>query len=66
MPEISSRADPSTAAGASPRPAVHATPTPNRKEKRWFSLLGGERAKLFTLRLKANARWMKQFLHGGK
>ena len=66
MPEISSRADPSAAAGASPSPAVNTTPAPSRKEKRWFSLLDGERAKQFTLMLKANARWMKQFLHGGK
>jgi len=66
MPEISSRADPSAAADASPSPVINTTPTPNREEKRWFSLRSRERAKQFTLRLKANARWMKQFLHGGK
>jgi len=66
MPEISSRADPSAAADASPSPAVNTTPTPNREEKRLFSLRGGERVKQFALRLKANAQWMKQFLHGGK
>lgn len=31
-----------------------------------FSLRGGERVKQFAARLKANAQWMKQFLHGGK
>lgn len=31
-----------------------------------FSLRIGERAKQFALRLKTNAQWMKQFLHGGK
>jgi len=66
MSAISSRADPSPAADASPNPAVNTPPAPNREEKRWFSLRGGERAKQFTLRLKANAQWMKRFLHGGK
>lgn len=66
MPEISSRADPSAAADVSPSPAVNTTPTPKREGKRWFNLRGGERAKQFAIRLKANAQWMKQFLHGGR
>jgi hypothetical protein len=66
MPTISRQPDPNAAADASPNPAANATPAPNRGEKRWFSLRGGERAKQFTARLKANARWMKQFLHGGR
>jgi hypothetical protein len=57
MPAISSRADPSTVADASSNPAVNTTPTPTRE---------GERVKQFALRLKADAQWMKQFLHGNK
>ena len=65
MPTISSRADPSEAADASPSPAANTTPAPNSGEKRVLSLWGGERVKQFVARLKANAQWMKQFLHGG-
>jgi hypothetical protein len=50
----------------SPSPAVNAPSELNPDEKRWFSLRGGARAKQFALRLKANAQWMMQFLHGGK
>lgn len=66
MPAISSRANPSPIADVSPSPAVNTTPMPNREEKRLFGLRGGERVKQFAVRLKANAQWMKQFLHGGK
>lgn len=66
MPTISTRADPSARANAAPNPGVTTTPAPNREKKRWFSLRGGERAKQFAARLKANARWMKQFLHGSR
>jgi hypothetical protein len=65
MPAISSRADPSEAADVSPTPAVNTTPAPNSGEKRLLSLWGLERVKQFTVRLKVNAKWMKQFLHGG-
>jgi hypothetical protein len=40
-------------------------PAPNSGEKRLLNLWGGERVKQFVVRLKANAQWMKQFLHGG-
>jgi hypothetical protein len=66
MPASSSRTDQSAAAHVSPSPAVNAPSAPNPDEKRWFSLRGGARAKQFALRLKANAQWMMQFLHGGK
>jgi hypothetical protein len=66
MPEISSRTDPSAAADISPSPAANTSPAPNPEEERLFSLRGGARAKQFALRLMANVRWMKQFLHGGK
>ena len=66
MPAISSRANPSPIADLSPSPAVNTTLPPKREEKRWFSLRGGERVKQFAFRLKANAQWMKRFLHGGK
>jgi hypothetical protein len=66
MPGFFRRTDASAIAGATPDPAINAAPTPKREEKRWFSLGDGERAKQFALRLKANARWMKQFLHGGR
>jgi hypothetical protein len=39
---------------------------PDRKELRWSSRLALETLNQFASRLKANARWMKQFLHGGK
>jgi len=57
---------PSAAPEAPPGPAANATPAKDRGAKRWFSLRGGERAKQFALNLKADARWLKQFLHGGK
>lgn len=66
MPEISSRADPRTSANATLSPAVDRTPAPNQEEMRSFSVRGGERAKRFAAKLKANVQWMKQFLHGGK
>lgn len=66
MPAISSRADPSGAAEVFPSPAVNTMPAKNPEEKRMFSLRGGARAKQFAVRLKANVKWMKQFLHGGK
>lgn len=66
MPLISRRAVASAAADVSPSPAPIATPMPNRGEKRFSSLRGGAWVKQFAFRLKANARWVKQFLHGGK
>ncbi len=64
MPETSSRNDPSVVAGASPNLAS-TTPTPDPQEKRLSSLLDmAWWGKQFAVRLKANARWMKQFLHG--
>jgi hypothetical protein len=66
MPMIVRPADPSAVADASPYPAPNATLAPNREDGRWFSLRGGERAKKFALSLRANARWMKRFLHGSK
>ena len=54
MPTTSSRTDPSTVADA--------YPTENNLPR----LSDWEWGKQFALRLKANARWMKQFLHGGK
>ncbi len=66
MPTISRQSDPSVVVDTSPDPATNAMPAPNREEKRWISLLGGKRAKQFAVRLKANARWLKQFLHGGR
>jgi len=39
---------------------------PNSPPKRWSSRVILERMQRFAGRLKANARWMKQFLHGGK
>jgi hypothetical protein len=65
MPIIFRKSDPTAAAGASPDPAANTTSTPKRKDQRWFSLRGGERAQQFALSLKANARWMRRFLHGG-
>jgi hypothetical protein len=65
MPAISSRVDPSKSADVSPSPAVNTAPAPNSGEKRLLSLWGLERVKQFTVRLKVNAKWMKQFLHGG-
>jgi hypothetical protein len=62
MPAIVSRVDPSEAADLSARPSISTAPAPNSGEKRLWSL---ERAKQFTVRLKVNAKWMKQFLHGG-
>ncbi len=66
MPVTSSRTDPGTAADAAPSPAVDRTLAPNQEDKRPFSVRGGERAKRFAAKLKANAQWMKQFLHGAK
>ena len=66
MPAIFRRADTSAAADACSSPAVQATPAPSREAKRLFSRWNGERVKQFAARLKANARWMKQFLHGRK
>lgn len=65
MPTLFTRADPSAVADTSANPAADTTPTPKQAEPRWFSLRGGKRAQQFALSLKANARWMKQFLHGG-
>ena len=55
MREIPSRAAASAVARITPDPALKTTPTP---------IL--EREKQFTVRLKTNAQWMKEFLHGGK
>jgi hypothetical protein len=65
MPTISRKPDPGAVQGASPDPGVNAAPALKPEAKRWFSLRGGERGKQFALSLKANARWMKRFLHGG-
>lgn len=65
MPEISNRADPSEAADASRSPVVSTTPASYSGEKRLLGLWSLERVKQFTVRLKVNAKWMKQFLHGG-
>src|SRR5471032_2818314 len=64
MPTISSRADPSAVADASANPAV--TPVADREDQRLSSLGILKRLKMFTVRLKTNGKWMKQFLHGGK
>jgi len=64
MYAIPSRVDRSAVADASPNPAVNATPTLNQEQKRLFSLQGGEGMKQFAAKLKANAQWMEQFLHG--
>lgn len=66
MPVISSRDEPSTGADLAASPSVDTRLAPNREEKRRIRLWGGERTKQFAARLKANARWLKQFLHGGK
>jgi len=42
------------------------TPAPDPAAKRFSSPLVLEGLKRFAVRLKSNARWMKQFLHGGK
>jgi hypothetical protein len=57
MPAISPQADPGAVMDLSPTLAGNTTPKPTRE---------GKRVKRFELRLKANAQWMKQFLHGGK
>jgi hypothetical protein len=64
MPTFSSRADPSAVADGSANPAV--TPVPNPEDQRLSSLGILQRLKMFTVRLKSNGKWMKQFLHGGK
>jgi len=66
MPTLSTRADPSPVADTSTHPAADTASTPKPEVRRWFSLRGGKRAQQFALSLKANARWMKQFLHGGR
>jgi len=66
MPAISRKSDPNTAKGPPPDTDAIAAPAPQPEAKRWFSLRGGERAKQFALNLKANARWMKRFLHGDR
>lgn len=58
-------ADPSALADAPASPAAGSTPAAKPVEPRWFSLRG-KRAQQFALSLKANVRWMKQFLHGGR
>jgi hypothetical protein len=56
MPEDFNPLDPAASPENTPHPAL----------KRWSSRLVLERLQRFAGRLKANARWMKQFLHGGK
>lgn len=65
MPTPFTPADPSAAADASANPGADTAPTAKPVEPRWFSLRG-KRAQQFALSLKANARWMKRFLHGGR
>ena len=66
MPAISRKPDPNTAEGPTTDAGASAAPAPQPEIKRWFSLRGGERAKQFALNLRANARWMKRFLHGDR
>ena len=66
MPAIFSRADPSAAPDVSRSLVVNTTSTPNREEKRLFSPQGEKWAKQFEAKVKADLRWMKQFLHGGR
>jgi len=61
----SRRADPNKVVDVSPSSAVDIAPAPNSGEKRLLSLWVGERVTRFAVRLRANARWVKQFLHGG-
>lgn len=65
MPTLFTRADPGAVADASANPGADTAPTAKTAESRWFSLRG-KRAQQFALSLRANARWMKQFLHGGR
>jgi hypothetical protein len=66
MPEISNGVEaPREAAGEYPSRAVNVAPAQSSTEKRLISLWGAERVKRFAVRLKANAEWVNQFLHGG-
>ncbi len=66
MPKFFTRTELSAVPAAAPGPAASTTPTQVREATRWFSLKDGGRGKQFTASLKTNARWTKQFLHGGK
>ena len=47
-----------------PLPAIGTTSPSMRDELRWSSRSALDTLHQFAARLKANARWMKQFLHG--
>ena len=47
-----------------PFPAIGAAPQVAQDELRWSSRTARDTLYQFAARLKANARWMKQFLHG--
>ena len=64
MPATSSRADPSVVADVFSDSAVSAAPLSDREQKRWLRLRVWLWGKQFAVRLKSNALWMKQFLHG--
>jgi hypothetical protein len=70
MPAIPSRTDLSTAADAVPTAPVARTPAAIQQEKRpierQIGMRGGEKAKRFAARLKADVQWIRRFLHGGK
>ena len=55
MPTHSQRIEPKTAADTAPKPAV-SMKSMQDQEVKWV--------KLFPLRLKSQAKWIKQFLHG--
>ncbi len=66
MTATSSRSEAGAVADVSKDQAVDPTPPPKLVKKRFFNLPVGERLKQFAIRLKANAKWTKQFLHGSK
>lgn len=47
-----------------PFPATGTAPPSAQDELRWSSRMALDTLYQFAARLKANARWMKQFLHG--
>ena len=66
MPDHSSRAVSSPAAGLSAASPGNTTPVSALEQKRLFRLRIRERTAQFAARLKTNLKWMKKFLHGSQ
>lgn len=66
MPAFSKPADPIAAPDAVPGATATAAPAGDSQAQRWFSPRSWGRARQFAASLRANTRWTKQFLHGGK